>query len=106
MGAAKLHEWVASPATVTCACLGPRTATLVATGGDDKRCGVWRLGDGGDAACLATLSGASSAGAQPEPAPTAAAAEDPAGPSPSEGSEGGGSGSSGRSRVRRRGDGR
>lgn len=61
MPAAPANEWVASPATVTCACLGPRTATLVATGGDDKRCGVWRLDDRGDARCLATLSGASSA---------------------------------------------
>ena len=25
MGAAKLHEWVASPAVVTCVALGPRT---------------------------------------------------------------------------------
>ena len=56
-----MHEFVAHGTNVNTVGIGPTSGSVLATGGDDKRCGVWRLGDGGDAACLATLSGASSA---------------------------------------------
>ena len=46
MGAAKLHEWVASPAVVTCVALGPRSHQVLASGGEDKRANVWRLRPG------------------------------------------------------------
>ena len=34
------HEWVASPAPLNCVALG---RSLVATGGKERRCSVWRL---------------------------------------------------------------
>lgn len=35
--------FVAHPTSVTCACVGRRSAQVLATGGDDKLVNVWRL---------------------------------------------------------------
>lgn len=51
--AALQHEWVASPAPLNCVALG---RSLVATGGKERRCSVWRL----NGQHLHALSGSSS----------------------------------------------
>ena len=40
----KVHEFVAHATNVNCATLGPLTGQVLATGGDDKKVNVWRVG--------------------------------------------------------------
>lgn len=42
----KRHEFVAHASAVRCVALGPRSSSLLASGGDDCRVNVWRLGEG------------------------------------------------------------
>jgi hypothetical protein len=41
--AALQQEWVASPSSINCIALG---SSIIATGGQERRCCVWRLKDG------------------------------------------------------------
>ena len=40
----KVHEFAAHATNVNCATLGPLTGQVLATGGDDKKVNVWRVG--------------------------------------------------------------
>ena len=40
----KAHEYVAHSSKVNCLVIGPRSGAVLATGGDDKRVNVWKIG--------------------------------------------------------------
>eukprot|EP00953_Heterococcus_sp_UTEX-ZZ885_P032743 17082-Heterococcus_DN1.PRE.2 len=40
----KAHEYVAHSTKVNCVAIGPHSGAVLATGGDDKRVNVWKLG--------------------------------------------------------------
>ena len=55
--ASRLHEFVAHEATVNCLQIGRKSASVMVTGGDDKRVNVWAICAAGRADCIASLSG-------------------------------------------------
>jgi katanin p80 WD40 repeat-containing subunit B1 len=40
----KAHEYVAHSTKVNCVAIGPHSGAVLATGGDDKRVNVWKIG--------------------------------------------------------------
>ncbi|CAM9840401.1 unnamed protein product [Choristocarpus tenellus] len=53
----KAHEFVAHSTLVNCVCIGPRSGQVLATGGEDKRVNVWKIGR---ASSILSLTGNSS----------------------------------------------